>query len=39
MEGHMDKILRSSGENFLEFFPARFGKIYKAAHRFQPPRS
>jgi hypothetical protein len=35
----MDKILWSWGEKFLEFFPARFGKIYKIARRFQLARS
>ena len=28
----MDRILRSSGEKFQEFFPVHFGKIYKIAH-------
>jgi hypothetical protein len=39
MEGHMGKILLSSEEKFLEFFPARFGKIYKSAQSCPRPLS
>jgi len=35
MEGHMDSILLSWGKKFPEFFPARFGKIYKVARNYQ----
>jgi hypothetical protein len=35
----MGKILWSSGEKFLEFFPARFGKIYKTVRSSPQARS
>src|SRR5262249_49143850 len=36
MGGRLDRILGSLAEKFLEFFPARFGKIYKIANRCRP---